>query len=122
MSLSSRHAPRRSPLPTETGPLARGGEREADRGRRGRARELAAGLLFISPWLLGFLVFTLYPIFASLYLSFTDYRVLAPPRWVGLENYTSLLTDTDYFWPSLANTIYLFLELPLALILGLAMA
>ena len=61
--------------------------RESTRARptnRATKRHLLAGLLFISPWLLGFLIFTLYPIIASLYLSFTDYRVLSPPRWVGL--------------------------------------
>jgi multiple sugar transport system permease protein len=80
------------------------------------------GLLFVAPWLLGFLIFTLYPIVASLSLSFTDYRVLAPPRWVGWANYAALLGDRDYFWPSLGNTVFLFLELPLALTLGLVIA
>lgn len=87
-----------------------------------KSRPLLTGLLFVSPWLLGFLIFTVFPVIASLYLSFTDYRVLSPPRWVGLANYKSLLTDTDYFWPSLANTAFLFLELPLSLVLGLALA
>ncbi|MGI4787503.1 MAG: carbohydrate ABC transporter permease [Janthinobacterium lividum] len=87
-----------------------------------KSRPLLTGLLFVSPWLLGFLIFTVFPVIASLYLSFTDYRVLSPPRWVGLANYKSLLTDTDYFWPSLANTAFLFLELPLSLGLGLALA
>ena len=86
------------------------------------SRPVLTGLLFISPWLLGFLIFTVFPVIASLYLSFTDYRVLSPPRWVGLANYKSLLGDTDYFWPSLANTAFLFLELPLSLVLGLALA
>lgn len=85
-------------------------------------RELRLGLLFVAPWLAGFLIFTLYPLLASLYLSFTDYRVLSPPRWVGLDNYRDLLRDFDSFWPSLANTAFLFFELPLALVLGLAIA
>ena len=89
---------------------------------RTKTRPVLTGLLFISPWLLGFLVFTVFPVIASLYLSFTDYRVLSPPRWVGLANYRSLLGDTDYFWPALGNTVFLFLELPLSLCLGLALA
>ena len=89
---------------------------------RAKTRPVLTGLLFISPWLLGFLVFTVFPVIASLYLSFTDYRVLSPPRWVGLANYRSLLGDTDYFWPALGNTVFLFLELPLSLCLGLALA
>ena len=43
------------------------------------------GLIFISPWILGFLLFLLYPMLASMYYSFTDYDVLRPPRWVGLR-------------------------------------
>ena len=94
----------------------------ARRRRRGEMRLVATGLLFISPWLLGFLIFTLYPVIASLYLSFTDYRVLAPPRWVGMANYRELIGDTDYFWPSLANTAFLLLEVPVSLVLGVGLA
>jgi multiple sugar transport system permease protein len=80
------------------------------------------GWLFVSPWLVGFFLFTLYPILASLYYSFCDYRVLTPPKWVGLANYAALLTDRDYFLPSLWNTLFMLIELPLALIIGLTMA
>lgn len=89
--------------------------------RRAR-RAVATGLAFISPWLTGFLIFTLYPIAASLYYSFCEYRVLSPPHWVGLRNYAELFTDRDYFLPSLANTAFMFLELPLALALSVAIA
>ena len=80
------------------------------------------GLAFISPWLLGFLIFTLGPVLVTFGLSLTEYRVLTPPKFIGLENYTQLLSDKDYFWPALGNTLFLFLELPIALILGLAPA
>jgi len=80
------------------------------------------GLAFISPWLIGFLGLTLYPILASLYYSFCEYRVLTPPRWVGLRNYIELFTDHDYFLPSLANTAYMFIELPIALVLSVSIA
>lgn len=87
-----------------------------------RFREQRLGLLFVSPWLIGFVLLTVYPVLATLYLSFTDYRALSPPRWVGWANYRELLTDTEYFWPSLGNTVFFFLELPLALLLGLILA
>jgi len=90
------------------------------RGKQGRATVL--GLGFISPWLFGFLIFTLYPIFASLYYSFCDYRVLTPPHWVGIRNYVELFTDKEYFLQSLWNTVFMFIELPLALAIGLAIA
>jgi len=92
--------------------------RSSTRGRR----EVLVGLAFISPWLVGFLALTLYPILASLYYSFCEYRVLSPPRWVGLRNYVELFSDHDYFLPSLANTAFMFLELPIALAISVAIA
>ncbi len=80
------------------------------------------GIAFVSPWLLGFLIFTLGPVLVTFGLSLTEYRVLTPPRFVGIDNYIQLLTDKEYFWPALGNTLFLFLELPVALILGLALA
>lgn len=80
------------------------------------------GLAFISPWILGFLIFTLGPVIVTLYLSSTEYRVLTPPRFIGFDNYQTLFADHTYFWPALGNTLFLFLELPLALALGLALA
>lgn len=105
---------------TPTLPLKRGSGR--DRTTRRERRDVVLGLCFISPWLFGFLVFTLYPVIASAYLSFTDYRVLTPPHWVGLQNYRDLAADHDYFWPSMANTAYMFLELPIGLVMALALA
>jgi multiple sugar transport system permease protein len=69
-------------------------------------RNLLVGLAFISPWLIGFFALTLYPALASLYYSFTDFKILAPPRWIGLDNYTQMLSD-PLFWKSLRNTLYL---------------
>ncbi len=69
-------------------------------------RNLRLGLLFISPWLLGFLAFTLYPMLASLYYSFTDFKILEAPRWVGLDNYIQMFKD-PLFWKALSNTFYL---------------
>jgi multiple sugar transport system permease protein len=85
-------------------------------------RNLWLGLAFVSPWLIGLIVFTLYPILASLYYSFCEYRVLTPPHWVGIRNYVELFTDRDYFLQSLWNTAFMFLELPIGLVLGLAIA
>jgi len=70
-----------------------------------RRRNLIKGLLFISPWLIGLLLFTVYPIFASLYYSFTEYDVVRPPIPVGFKNYINIAKD-DVFWKSLYNTIF----------------
>jgi multiple sugar transport system permease protein len=90
---------------------------------RAERRRLLAGLLFLSPWLAGLLLFTAYPLAASFYYSLTDYPVLRPPRWVGLANYLYLLREDEYFWRyAVYNTLYMFLELPLAISLGVGLA
>jgi multiple sugar transport system permease protein len=79
--------------------------------------------MFISPWLVHLLVFTLYPFVASLYLSLTSYDVFNPPRWVGTRNYTELLTDDPVFWTSLYNTVfYAFFSLTLGTISAITIA
>src|SRR5690348_15682231 len=69
-------------------------------------RNLRLGLFFISPWLIGLVVFYLYPIGSSLYYSFTDYNVLQPPTWVVLGNYQAILND-PLFWTALEHTLFL---------------
>lgn len=61
--------------------------------------------LFIAPAIVGFAVFAAYPAVEGIYLSFTEFHVLSPPRWVGLDNLRQLLSD-DVFWHSLAVTVY----------------
>jgi multiple sugar transport system permease protein len=108
------------------GPLpesAAGGSRWARfRLTRTERQGLRTGLLFISPWLIGFLTFTLYPAVASLYYSFTNFKILQTPRWVGLDNYTGLIND-PLFWKSLGNTLYLtVIGVPLAVVVALGIA
>ncbi|MDQ6671497.1 MAG: sugar ABC transporter permease [Chloroflexota bacterium] len=67
-------------------------------------REAIEGLLYISPFLLGFLIFTAYPMIASFYLSFTKYNILNPPAWIGLENYQEAFFKDEQFWNSLRRT------------------
>ena len=62
-------------------------------------------LAFISPWILGFLGFFVYPLLLSLYYSFTEYNLLQSPKWVGLQNYRSLPEDTHYV-NAVGNTVY----------------
>ncbi len=82
------------------------------------------GLLLVSPWIIGFLVFTLGPMLASLYLSFTSYNVFEPPRWVGGQNYTDMLgDDRDLLIKAFVNVMYLGgVGIPLGLVTGLATA
>jgi multiple sugar transport system permease protein len=87
----------------------------ARRGTLAR-REAWEGRLYILPWLLGFLIFTVGPMLASVYFSFTDYSVLSGAKWVGLENFTRMFTDDRLFGLSLYNTLYfVLLSVPLNL-------
>jgi multiple sugar transport system permease protein len=70
-------------------------------------RNLLAGLAFVSPWIVGYLVFTVYPILASAYYSLTRYDVLRPARFVGLENYALIFTKDEIFRTVLSNTLYM---------------
>ena len=79
--------------------------------------------VFVSPWLVGFLVFLLGPMIASLYLSLTEWDTFTAPTWVGLQNYITLLRDDPVFWKALWNTFYYAaISVPLGLALGLWLA
>lgn len=69
------------------------------------------GWLFVSPYIIGFLVFSLYPIVFSGYISFTDYDIFNPPKLVGLKNYINALNMPD-LWMGFRNvfTYVLILE------------
>ncbi len=85
--------------------------------------ETRAGWLTISPWIAGFIVFTMFPFVASLYFSFTNYDVISSPEWIGLENYDRLLTRDRLFPLALRNTFsYALMYVPLHLITALAVA
>ena len=73
---------------------------------RSRRREALLGYLYLSPFILGFLIFTAGPMLASLGLSFTEYRVTSPPTFVGRQNFRTALLDDSLFWPSLGRTFY----------------
>ncbi|HEV8636713.1 MAG TPA: sugar ABC transporter permease [Chloroflexota bacterium] len=81
-------------------------------------REAILGYLYISPWLAGLVIFTAGPIVASAYLSLTEYRILVPPRFIGLDNYTRAVGGGDaIFWRAVYNTTYyavLFVPLSIA--------
>lgn len=83
--------------------------------QRRRRRENLLGYLFISPWILGFLIFTLGPMLYSIFLSFSRYNLFMPPDFHGLTNYLSLLEDPK-FWVSLKiTTIYAVFSIPLGI-------
>ncbi|WP_018752048.1 carbohydrate ABC transporter permease [Paenibacillus sanguinis] len=91
--------------------------------RRNKLRQNTTAYLFLSPWLLSFLVFSLFPIIFSLYLSFTETGLLKlEPDWVGITNYLDTLTDPVFnkaFW----NTLYFVaVTVPITTILAMVLA
>jgi multiple sugar transport system permease protein len=85
-------------------------------------REFWIGMVFIAPWAIGILAFTLYPIIMSLYYSFTEYKVISAPEFIGTDNYTNLFKD-NVFRKALGNTFYVILiGVPLTLISAFAAA
>ena len=89
-----------------------------------QAEEATWGLIFLLPWILGLIIFILGPIIASAYFSFTEYEVISPPKFVGMDNYVKAFTDDTQFWPSLGRTFTFAIALvPLGIAgsLGLAM-
>ena len=77
------------------------------------------GFLFVLPWIIGFLLFSLYPIIMSAYYSFTDFSAIKDPSFVGLENYKSLFID-PLFYKSMKNTlVYVFFSVTCSIALAL---
>jgi multiple sugar transport system permease protein len=86
-------------IPAEAGAIVR-------RPRKRNTRHAVTVLLFMSPWLVGFVGLILYPMLSSLYFSFTRYSLLQSPEWVGLQNYSFMFTKDPYFWLAMRNTLW----------------
>jgi oligogalacturonide transport system permease protein len=81
------------------------------------------GLLYITPWIIGFLVFQLYPFAMSLIYSFTDYSITDTANFIGFKNYVDMFTKDDLFYKSLGTTLaYVFMSVPMKLIFALLVA
>ncbi|GAA2230166.1 sugar ABC transporter permease [Promicromonospora sukumoe] len=104
-------APRAAGSDRTTGPVRRAGSP----AHRGDAR---LAWVLVAPAIVGFLVFAAYPTLRGIYLSFTDFRVLTPPQWTGLDNLRRLVAD-EVFWHSLGVTAYFVL---LSVVIGMALS
>jgi multiple sugar transport system permease protein len=77
----------------------------------------------MSPWIVGCTVFFGYPLLASVYLSFTHYDLLSPPRWVGTANYAFMLHHDPQIWNAVKNTLWLMaFAVPLQVIFAFGVA
>ena len=89
----------------------------------GEKREEKEAFMLLSPWILGFLVFTLAPILASLALSFCEYNILLTPKFVAFRNYDMLFTGDPLFWQALKVTgTYTLVGVPLGIVCGYMLA
>jgi multiple sugar transport system permease protein len=85
-------------------------------------RNLRWGLLFVSPWLFGFLVFGVFPILYTFYLSLTRYSGIRPPVLIGFQNYNRMIGDPD-FWKATYNTLYYtLLAVPIGVVVAMVLA
>jgi multiple sugar transport system permease protein len=101
---------------------ARAAERRRRRRRSAWRRQLLA-LAFMSPWIIGFCAFFVYPVVSSLYFSFTRYDILTDPVWVGLDNYRFMFTSDGRFWTAVYNTAWIVAVIvPLQVAFGIATA
>jgi len=90
--------------------------------RKAAGRDNKAGYLFLLPWLVGLFVITIGPLIASLYLSFTEYSLIEPPKWIGLDNFVRMLDDARLHNALKVTFIYVVVSVPLQLALALAIA
>jgi multiple sugar transport system permease protein len=89
---------------------------------KGERNSLGKGLLFISPWLIGFFGLLAYPIYYTIRISFTKYSGFGDAKWIGLQNYRDLLED-DVFWKAVYNTLYYTaLAVPIGVVVALTLA
>ena len=112
----------RQPLRIEVRMLmTKTGIRKVDK-RKIRWKNELEGFLFVLPWIIGFFLFSLYPIFMSGYYSFTDFSAIKDPKWVGIDNYKDLFLD-PLFYRSMINTlIYVAFSVVLCIFMALIIA
>jgi multiple sugar transport system permease protein len=84
--------------------------------------EIWWGYAFIAPPFIGILVFLLYPLVNSLYMSFTSFDFSSPPQFTGVDNYKRALTDDPLVWKTLVNTFYAAIGVPIGMAVSLLVA
>ncbi|MDN3017253.1 sugar ABC transporter permease [Paenibacillus sp. BSR1-1] len=85
--------------------------------------DIIVPLLFIAPWIIGFLAFTLGPLLYSLFISFFDWPIVGEAKFIGLDNYKTMFTEDPLFWESLGVTVkFAALFVPLNIITSLFLA
>jgi multiple sugar transport system permease protein len=87
-----------------------------------RRREAIMGYVFLTPWLIGFLVFLVGPMLTSIYLSMTNYKMISSPVWIGLANYERMIADPLVIHSLTVTIKYTAFAVPLGMIAAMAIA
>jgi multiple sugar transport system permease protein len=85
-------------------------------------RDTLAFFAFASPWIIGFFLITLLPMAISLYYSFTNWNILTPPRWVGIENFKEMFSDPLFFKSLQVTLLYTFFTVPIHVVVSIFVA
>ena len=101
--------------------IALNAKRSGNRVKEKTPDNLAA-YLFLLPWLIGIVVFTIGPMLASLYLAFTNYNLFSAPEWIGFDNFTRMFSDPQYLQSVKVTSIYVLVGTPIKLAAALAVA
>lgn len=80
------------------------------------------GYLLLSPWLIGFFVFTMFPLLSSLYYAFSKFDLLSPPVWVGFRNFQAVFADSRFYQSMKVTFTYVLVHVPLKLLFALCVA
>lgn len=91
--------------------------------KRTLCKESVAGYVFITPFIIGLVVFTAIPFFTSLYLAFTEYNILTPAKWIGMANFKKMFFEDKLFWKSFWVTFkFALIQVPVKLLVSLGVA
>ena len=85
-------------------------------------REERVAFLFLSPWLIGLVVFIIGPVIASLLISLSDWNLLTPAKWVGLKHYEKMFSDRDFHNSLRVTFRFVIMALPVYTVVGLSLA
>lgn len=110
-------------MATTDRPLVRGSKQKRSGMSRQRRQEALWGILCVAPAVLGFLIWQLGPIIASLLIAFTDWNIAGTPDWIGVENFQRMFTQDALFWKSLRVTaLYTLGSVPLSVVFAFSLA
>jgi multiple sugar transport system permease protein len=87
-----------------------------------RKREAIFGYIFLLPWIIGFLGFLVGPMIASVYLSFTQYKMISPPVWIGLANYERMFADQFVIHSLRVTSQFTLFAVPMGMVAAMAVA